>query len=276
MRLETDKMAQNTNNWLERLRPSGPRVLASVGVIIVITMLWIWVVSYQRQSRLALFSKAAGTSFQNSQSASNAIKELASYKDDQSTTLLLDIAAGNTQLQLDSIRIEAIRALRERKSNKVAVGLASLFQPHNGLDLRTAAAESLQAQATYCNQECIIFICHYLERVFTGEPNAEDRWTHSLDSDMASKQKTLYEMLFSILRGEPQETAVVLRNTYGLGTVSPSRFGVDLSLRARLSDSCPLLLQSSQRLRKIGPELFRAPRDELQRAITSLHCAGVR
>lgn len=267
-------MVKKNQNWLERLRPPSPRTLVAIGGIVITAMVLIWIVSYRHRRREALFSEAAGSSFRGSEYSSNAIRELASHKDDQSTGLLLDIAEGNTQVQLDAIRIEAINALRGRDGDKVAIGLASLFQPHNGLDVRTAAAESLQSR--YCNQECILLILHYLERIFRGEQNAEDRWARSLDPDLPDKQKKLYEMLSSILRQQSQETVLVLRNTYGLGTAAPSTFALNLSTRIGLADACPLLLQSFQRLRKLDPELFRAPRDELEQAITSLSCNRVR
>jgi len=267
-------MVEKIQNWLERLQPPSRRILLLICVIIITAMLLFWIVSYRHRALQALFSEAAGSSFHSSEASSNAIKQLASHKDEQSTGFLLDIATGNTQVQLDAMRIEAINALRGREGDKVAIGLASLFQPHNGLDVRTAAAESLQSR--YCSQECVLLILHYLERISKGEQNTEDRWTRSLDPDLPDKQKKLYQMLLSILRQQPHETVLVLRNTYGLGTAAPSTFALDLSTRIGFAESCPLLLQSSQRLRKLDPELFRAPRDELQQAITSLRCNEVR
>ena len=171
---------------------------------------------------------------------------------------------------MDDLQIQAARALKGRNDVQLSAGLAILLQPHQGLPLREAAAEDLQDM--YCDHECLRLIMYYLERVWRGELNYEDQWIREPDPSTREDQQKLIQMLLSTLQRESRETTVMLTVIYGLGTLSPAPFALELVRRAGLTISCPFLLKSSERLQKLPPQYFRAPRDELRESIDSLHC----
>jgi hypothetical protein len=100
---------------------------------------------------------------------------------------------------------------------------------------------------------------HYLERVWGGEANYEDHWNREPPPGTRDEQASVVQMLLSTLRREPRETTIMLSVTYGLGTASPSPFALELVKRAELTSSCQALLTSSERIKRLPPEVFRAP-----------------
>jgi hypothetical protein len=119
---------------------------------------------------------------------------------------------------------------------------------------------------------------HYLERIWQGEPNFEDRWVLQAGGDeraIASHkagQQAIYNDLFSVLRREKKETFIALANVYGLRSVVPSPFALDLVSRLELHEACPYLAESQRQLKDLSPEFFKAPRQELLKTIASLKC----
>lgn len=235
---------------------------------------------YYRNSVIdRLYAEAAGYPpyLRGSNEAQAAVKKLATYRGQRSTSMLLDIAVGHGPAQLiwPDTQAEAIKALRERRDPEIAVTLANLLHPHEGLGTRQAVAAALKYLP--CKGECIRSILHYLERIWRGEPNHEDRWVDSLDSsngaiDLKKEEEAFYGDLYLVLRQEKTETLANLAEVYGLGSMDPSPFALDLVSRLGLDEACPYLLQSDQQLKKLSSEFYKAPREELSAAIASLNC----
>jgi hypothetical protein len=186
----------------------------------------------------------------------------------------LDIAQGGQGVPLTSeVQVQAIKALQESPDPEIAVKLSSLLQPHYGLDVRAATAQSLQRLP--CKGECILGILHYLERVSRGEVNYEDAFIPARTNPVISpkkQQQDFYESLCVVLRRETSDTTATLRNVYGVGSPMPSRFALDLLSRLGLREACPLLLESDKQIKIRPADLFDAPRQELTTTLASLHC----
>lgn|GEM_PF-5323389 len=255
---------------IDRLNPPPKYVMAIIAVVLLGIAIFSWRNSAGHGDEDLLFSRAAGRDFHGTEDARAAIKKLASYHDPRSTALLLDIAQGNTIFQFDDLEIQAAKALKGREGVQLSSGLAMILQPHQGLELRKAVADDLLE--IYCDHECLRLIMHYLERIWGGEPNFEDHWIRKPDPSTQEEEQKFVQTLLSTLRRESRETTVMLTVTYGLDTVTPAPFALELVKRAGLTVSCPHLLRSSQSLKQLSPEVFRAPRAELQQAIDSLHC----
>lgn len=153
--------------------------------------------------------------------------------------------------------------------------LASRLQPQEGLDTRKAAAVALQNLP--CNSECIASILRYLERIWHGEKNLEDRWelppgNERVLANYRTGQQALYNDLYSVLRREKKETFTSLVRVYGFGSVVPSPFALDLVSRLDFYEVCPYLQESEHQVKDLLPDDFDAPRDEIHAAIASLNC----
>jgi hypothetical protein len=172
-------------------------------------------------------------------------------------------------------RIEAINQLKKRDSPAVSAILANLLQPHEELKLRRAAASALTTMS--CETACIRSILHYLERIWSGQPNSEDLLVGAAASDEAkavfrSGQAELYDNLYKILNRHAPETVSSLIQLYGLGSTAPSIFALDLISHLRLQQACPYLMQSQTSAKNFPPQFYRFPRQELDSAIKSAEC----
>lgn len=212
--------------------------------------------------------------FQGSQQAADAVRKLATYRGQRSTDYLLALAV-QTNVLAPEAQTEAIRALRDRHDPRIAPALAALLQPHEGLDVRRSAASALQNLP--CKGECIVSILHYLERIWGGGLNHEDRRVRpsgfeEVTASLAKDQQALYSTLYSVLQREKLETVGALIKLHGLGTSDPSAFALDLLARLQIQEACPYLLESDRQLQDLSPETYKAPWQELQTAIVSLKC----
>ncbi len=189
--------------------------------------------------------------------------------------MLLEIGLGHGPLVWGDTQTEAIKALGKRNDPDVALAMANLLQPHEGLATRQAATAALQYLP--CNTECVGSILHYLERVWRGEPNYEDRTVRpsgfqDVTASLQRDQQTLYNSLYKVLQREQVATLTNLVKVYGLGSDAPSPFALELVSHLGLPEACPLLQQSDRAIEKLSPESYKAPRQELQAAIGSLKC----
>jgi hypothetical protein len=234
-------------------------------------------VFYRNQAMNRLFAEASGypSFLRSSNESTHAVSKLAAYRGQRATEMLVEIALGHGPLVFGEAQEEAIKALSKRGDPEVANALVKLLQPHEGLDTRKAVAGALQDLP--CKGECIRSLLHYLERVWRGEPNYEDRAVRprgyeDIIKSLRDDQRMLYANLYAVLRREKLETLTNLAQVYGLGSDSPSTFALDLSSRLELHESCLLLLKSARAIQKLPPNFFDAPREELQSAIVSLNC----
>jgi hypothetical protein len=237
-------------------------------------------ISYRNNQIERLYAEAAGYPqfFRGTAQSTEAVKKLATYRGQRVTEKLLEIALGQGPFIWGDTRTSAIRALEERNNSQVASAVADLLQPQEGLHTRQAAAEALLHLP--CKAECIRSIMHYLERVWWGEPNYEDRdetvrppeFQNATATFLKSQQTLLYSSLYSVLQREKVETYANLVKVYGLGTDAPSPFALDLVSRLGMHEACPLLLQSQRAIQKLPSGSYKAPRQELEASITSLNC----
>lgn len=232
--------------------------------------------SFRNKAMDRLYAEAAGYPqyFRDTEGSKAAIKKLAAYHDRRATTMLLQIALSHGSF-IPGIQTEAIRALGDRENPEISVSLANLLQPHEGLDTRQAVAEALQELP--CKGECTRSILHYLERVWRGEPNYEDRTMRppgfeDVKTSLQKEQQTLYATLYLVLQRNKVETVTALAQVYGLGSDGPSTFALDLVSRLGLHEACPSLLQSDKIIKERPPESFKEPRQELEAALASLNC----
>lgn len=224
-----------------------------------------------------LYAEAAGDPryFRASSESADAVRKLAAYRGRRCTDLLLALALQNNTVAPEA-QTEAISALRERDDPRIAPALASLLQPHEGLNVRKATAAALQDLP--CNGECTLSILHYLERIWRGEPNYEDRWVdhtpgfEDVTISLQKNQQEVYSKLHSVLRREKMETLGALIKVHGVGSTATSSFALDLLPRLQLKEACPFLLRSDQQLETLSTGLYKGPREELQGAIASLNC----
>jgi hypothetical protein len=256
------------------------RVLYQLACLVAAALLVVaGYVYYRQQSMLRLHAQAVGDPgyVDGTPQAQDAVRKLATYRGEKASRMLADVALGRGPLVWPQARREAIKALAKREGRDAELALACLLQPHEGIAVRRDAAAVLQGRS--CGLECVELVLHYLERVWWGELNYEDRTifppgTEALRADQQSEQQALYSDLYSILRRERAETIVALTNVYGLGTDDPSPFALALLSRIQLNEACPLLEQSAELISKRAGQFYKAPTSELNSAVTSLKCLG--
>ncbi len=175
-------------------------------------------------------------------------------------------------------QIKAIKALSSSKNVLVADELASLLEPHEGLDVRRAVARTLRALP--CPADCSRSILHYLERVYRGELNYEDTLSPPssgvLRAGLREEQEEVYKDLYYVLERDREQTLANLERVYGLGTPSPSAFGLELVSRMGFEAACTALADSDQQIREIPAEWSKAPRREVRAALAALKCGEAR
>lgn len=245
------------------------KILLAIAAIIVIALL---VVSRWRTRAEKLYPVAGGYELQGSGQQTIAIADLAIQTDQQSTDMLLQIALGRAGFAMPQQQEQAIRALAGRKDPNIAAMLATLLQPHEALGTRMAAAETLKQLP--CNSECVASVLHYMERVYQGEPNSEDGFTPSpqVAFKLETERQQFYHDLDDVLENDKVTTVAVLTDVYGLGSEDPSAFGLELISRIRLSEACPLLLQSQGQLENSRTEAYKKSTQLAAQAVKSLNC----
>jgi len=255
-----------------------PKNLASKLLITGIAVILAAVIflTYRNRQMDRLYAEATGDPryIRSSDDSEQAVEKLANYRDKRSTDLLLQLAM-HGGFPGTKVQVKAIRTLGASNDPAVAGQLAYLLQPHEGLDNRQAAADALQSLP--CKGECNRSILHYLQRISAGEPNYEDRTVfpsmfQDITVNLRKDQQELYSKLYAVLNREKLETLTNLVTIYGLGSVAPSRFGIDLVTRAKMQEACPLLLKSQEAIQTQSIDTYKAPRTELSAAIASLNC----
>lgn len=247
-----------------------------LGSLAVITIGILGYLSYRNSVMEHLYAEAIGypNFFHGNVESMNAVNRLASYRGRRSTEFLINIAIGRGQYVSAETQIAAIAALSRRKDPDVAVMLAGLLQPHQGLSVRRAVAKALQRIP--CNSLCTRAILHYLERTSLGEPNSEDLVIRPAGFDdvtvaLRKDQTALYDDLYAVLRREKLETLIALTQVYGLGSDDPSIFALGLTGVLGIHEACSLLKESDRTIHELA-EPNRAPVQAVQTALSSLQC----
>jgi hypothetical protein len=247
-----------------------------LGVVAVSVFAVLGYLSYRNSVMERLYAEAAGYPkfFRRSKESANAVNELASYHGRRSTELLINIAINRGPFVSSDAQAAAIDALSKRKDPDIAVMLAGLLQPHQGLDVRREAATALKKLP--CNSLCVRAILHYLERTSQGQLNSEDLVVRPAGFDDVSislekDQTVVYNDLYAVLRREKAETLINLSQVYGLGSDDPSLFALDLSTKLGIHEACPVLKESDHAIMELS-EPNKAPREAVQTALSSLQC----
>jgi hypothetical protein len=253
-------------------------VLVVVSVLSSVVFLW---TGYRNEKLNTLFREASGIApdFKGTEQAGYATREIGSYSGDTAKNMLYQIASGDTAIVWPSIQTQALEELKRRNDPRISEILAGFLQPHVLIDTRKAAAQSLQSLP--CDRICTIFVLQYLQRIYDGEPNYEDRGRESFGSDidkkvkadLAVEQQSIYSILIDKLMANSQLTNSTLRHVYGLGTEAPASFALDFVAKANDKDACPTLISSKEYLSSLPEDSFVAPRDKLDKAIRLLQCA---
>jgi len=267
--------------YVARFRQRYPRrvVMQRVIVSVVLTAAAVvWGVWRHREDTLnRLWTQVSGV--QGSDQALTAVREIATYGGERSTSMLLAIAYGHPgPLLTRDAQVEAVKALSGRRDPQVSIAIAGLLRPQEILPIREAAAEYLEDGP--CPEECIGRVLHYLERVWYGELNIENhtRYPASLadfgdrqrarDADL---QKSVYVKLLQGLRRRGTATLQVMVDVYGLNTRAPSTFALAILPGIRPHGACQVLLESRSQMGE-PDEFFDGPRKELAAAMQALKC----
>jgi len=223
----------------------------------------------------SLYAEAAGSPAQDSLLSKAAAKKLGAYGGAKATEALLAIALGNTPSDFVETRCEAIQSLHSRMNPQIAASLSALLKPHVPLLIRVEVSEALNT--TSCNASCVGSTLHYLERVWWGDRDYEDRvvwppefrvFTRTEPEDHNRLRRNLYR----VLKANQIEAVPLLRDVYGLGSIAPSTFAVVVAAEANLANACGLLLRSETALDKTPPEQLQGPRAELKKSVLALDC----
>lgn len=258
-----------------KLHMTTKRFIIAFSLLLILVGLFFFD-KYRSSTMDRLYAEAAGYPgfFASSSQSVSAVHDLADYRGPYSTDLLLALASQDSPL-VPEVQLEAIGALKTRHEPRLVPILTGLLQPHEDLSSRQAAADALES--LQCKGNCVYPILHYLERVWRGELNDEDRWifpegSNRTNSKTKSAQKELYASLDGLLQREREETVTVLVRVYGLESSAPSPFALTTVTRLGLSEACPMLLKAREQLKDLSPENYQAPREELQSAIEGLKC----
>jgi hypothetical protein len=256
----------------------GQRFWGGVVILVLVTGIAGYVLYRYREHRIELlFLEASGYPpvFRNTEQSQLATKELGTYRGREVTQKLLAIATGDVGLAMPQTQKAAIEALAVRHDPEISSDIANLLQPNQSRSARETAVSALQKLP--CNAECVAAILHYLERVWQGELNFEERTisfgqtAESVKAEDGKEEEPIYEQLVTVLQREHGTTMEILERVYGLGTVAPSKFALMVVSRAGLQDACPLLTKDLKDID--GTEKwFVAPREELAAATQTLHC----
>jgi hypothetical protein len=267
--------------YVARFRQRYPRrvVMQRVIVSVVLTAgAAAWGVWRHREDALSrLWTQVSGV--QGSDQAFAAVREIATYRGERSTSMLLAISYGHpSPLPTRDVQVEAVKALSGGRDPQVSIAIAGLLRPQEILPIREAAAEYLQDGS--CPDECIARMLHYLERVWNGELNIEDRTRYPASfGDFADRQRardrdrqqSAYVKVLQALRRRGTATLQVMIDVYGLNTRAPSTFALAILPRIRPRDVCQVLLESRNQMGE-PDEFFDAPRKELAAAMQALKC----
>jgi hypothetical protein len=225
-------------------------------------------VVYTNNATEGLYAEAiAGTAGSRS-----ALKKLAAHKGKHTTMLLLQIARRDGD---GDVTDDAFNELQRRSDPEIAVDLSRMLQPHQGLGSRRGVAEALKDRA--CPGECLASVLHYLERTSRGDANEEDlrvfpAGAENLRASDVAEQQQLNRDLYVVSKRNRADTLNSLREIYGLASIDPSLFALDLVSRLNLREACLLLLESKRQMKEQKSEYNRFPEKELQAAISSVPC----
>jgi hypothetical protein len=213
-----------------------------------------WIDHKEHEHRVHLLRQASvSAEWTGSDGEVKAVRELGADPSDEAERMLIDLSSHPGILDA-SAQGEAIRELAKRNDPAIPPLLAGLIQPGTLLDSRMAAARALQSMT--CNAQCTRSLLSYLNRIDSGELNAEQQGLDALGEELnrsveaitKPQEQRIYALLYSVLLRSPDTTNNVLAQDFGLGTATPKQFAIAFVTRANSKAFCPALIQSEQQL----------------------------
>jgi hypothetical protein len=174
----------------------------------------------------------------------DAINTLVRYHGSTATDLLIEIATSE-RVFVDNRQALAIKSVASRADPTALVRLTILLQPHIELGRRIAVAEAIETGS--CIEECVERILHYEERA--GPDNATKSETAGIFDQtvlamIAKEEAKLNDTLNRVLIKNQKQTLLALRDIYGLGSSTPSSFGLQVVTMTHMRSACPLIASS--------------------------------
>lgn len=145
-------------------------VTSFIGLVLTVGVIYYF---YDRNVQIDTLYRQASEAPLGSERATAATRELARYGGQRVNQLLLNIALGQTTEVDRETQSAAIGLVASRSIPNLSGGLASLLVPHKSIRTREAVASALQDHP--CDTQCVLAVLHYLERIWRGEENIEDR-----------------------------------------------------------------------------------------------------
>jgi len=207
---------------------------ARVGIAIILILLAGMAFTSWRNARIDALARSA----MDATSAPTAVKKLASYKGERAGELLLVVASA---APVEQNRLAALQALVARKDVARVSRLSELILPTENFEFRQALANAIYQ--TGCSLDCVKHILYFQERMWRGDRPAEESRAKPAPG-LSEKEQELQTALDEILRKNKPALGVVLEKTYGLNTLFPNPFAIEVVTRLGVTEACPLLMKT--------------------------------
>lgn len=263
-----------TRNWRRAVDVAGVGICIAGAILGIRFLRRHWIDHKEHEHRVHLFRQASfSAEWTGTDGEIRAVRELGADPSEEAEAMLIDLSSHAGFLDA-SAQQEAIRELAKRNDTKIPPLLAGLIQPGTLPNSRIAAAQALQSMP--CNAQCTRSLLSYLNRIDSGELNAEQQGLDPLGAELSGsveamtrpQEQRIYALLYAVLLRTPDTTNNVLAQDYGLGTASPKQFAIAFVTRANSKAFCPALIQSEQLALSAGPI-----RASVTEAIKALKCS---
>lgn len=165
-----------------------------------------------------------------------AVKVLSRDSSPETTKAIIAIAL-SPNARPDSPKM-LIPVLAVHRDPEISEALSEFLQPHIAPAIRLEAADALK-QAE-CASACIVNILHYKERLWKGDVPSELDISQDEDAkeSFQKEENTINDALDSILQRNPYGTLQQLRKVYGLGSMHPSYFALNVLQTLTFVEAC--------------------------------------
>lgn len=213
--------------------------------------------------RIQTLYKEASEVWNGSLSAEAAIRELGELEGEEVDRMLIDLAFGRADFSNERLQAEAVHALSRRGTPELDSAISPLVSPAESIITRFAVVRALEKHG--CRRTCLSNLLAYLFRLYSGEVALEDQIgavfdksslppdvIESVRGPIRADQQDLVRRIHALLLAEPDVTAAILADVYGIGSPSPQHFAIDLIVELKLAASCEGLRQSEEAARGEG------------------------
>jgi len=219
------------------------RIALFVTTVLVLGLFALYALA--RHYRMLHYYEVAISPSSDTAVARRAIERIGQYRGGMAMTLLFEISRSLRPF-IDNRQELSIHVIAARHDPTAVADLAQLLEPHYDLRRREAVAAALTQNV--CNLQCTQNVLHYEERLFCGKDVPEEAVLGSTDESvnaaLMAQHDRLIQSLNATLRRDPKMTTLVLRDTYGLGSPTPSSFALQVADSLELRTACPLVARS--------------------------------